>query len=86
VIRIKLLGQRRLWMVSRGECEGYRGGKWADRVVIDREIFEDDSGRALREVEVRETWVSGKMVWGLDEEGKECWIGRIKEVAERSVD
>lgn len=39
-------------------------GKWADWIVIDRDIFADESGRSLRDVVVRETWVGGKRVYG----------------------
>jgi predicted amidohydrolase YtcJ len=40
-------------------------GKWADWVVVDRNIFEDESGKSLRDVVVRSTWVSGKKVFSL---------------------
>ena len=38
-------------------------GKWADWVVVDRDIFVDESGKSLRDVEVRSTWVAGKNVF-----------------------
>ncbi|KAH8815530.1 amidohydrolase family-domain-containing protein [Xylogone sp. PMI_703] len=41
-------------------------GKWADWVVVDRDIFQDESGKGLRDVVVRETWVGGRRVYGGD--------------------
>lgn len=38
-------------------------GKWADWVVVDRDIFEDESGKSLRDVVVGSTWVGGKKVF-----------------------
>lgn len=41
-------------------------GKWADWVVIDRDVWLDKSGRSLRDVVVRQTWVGGKNVHSKD--------------------
>jgi hypothetical protein len=38
-------------------------GKWADWVVVDRNVFDDRSGKTLRDVVVAETWVGGKRVF-----------------------
>lgn len=42
-------------------------GKWADWVVVDRDVLGDASGMVLVNVEVRETWVGGRKVFGKDE-------------------
>ncbi|TVY36279.1 putative amidohydrolase [Lachnellula subtilissima] len=44
-------------------------GKWADWVVIDRDIFVDESGKSLRDVEVRSTWVAGNNVFSSKQTG-----------------
>ena len=38
-------------------------GKWADFIVVDRDMWEDETGKALRDVQVRETWVGGRKVY-----------------------
>jgi len=38
-------------------------GKWADWVVVDRDIWSDIEGRTLRDVVVGETWVAGRKVY-----------------------
>ena len=38
-------------------------GKWADWVVVDRNLWEDDSGKSLRDVVVLETWMGGHRVY-----------------------
>lgn len=43
-------------------------GKWADWVVVDRDILGDESGEALRDIQVLETWVGGRRVWAIVEE------------------
>jgi predicted amidohydrolase YtcJ len=42
-------------------------GKWADFIVVDRDVWEDEKGKALRDVQVRETWVGGRKVYTLGE-------------------
>lgn len=42
-------------------------GKWADWVVVDRDILKNKSGKSLRDVVVLETWMGGKRVY-VDEE------------------
>lgn len=42
-------------------------GMWADWVVVDRDIFADETGKSLRDVEVRQTWVGGKKVFDNEE-------------------
>ena len=41
-------------------------GKWADWVVVDRDIFGDGSGRSLGTVVVKETWVGGRKVYPIE--------------------
>jgi hypothetical protein len=56
-------------------------GKWADWVVIDRDTFEDESGKSLKDVVVRSTWVGGKKVYSLgksEDEGALSLIERIR--------
>lgn len=38
-------------------------GKWADWIVVDTDIWKDESGKSLRDVKVLETWMGGKKVW-----------------------
>lgn len=38
-------------------------GNWADWVVVDRDVLADESGRSLRDVVVKETWLGGMRVW-----------------------
>lgn len=38
-------------------------GKWADFIVVDKDVWEDEEGKALRDVQVRETWVGGRKVY-----------------------
>jgi predicted amidohydrolase YtcJ len=38
-------------------------GKWADWVVIDRDMLRDKTGKSLRDVVVKETWVAGRKVF-----------------------
>lgn len=43
-------------------------GKWADFVVVDRDVWEDEHGKALRDVQVKETWVGGRKVYSQEED------------------
>jgi len=53
-------------------------GKWADWVVLDRDILVDKSGKSLRDVEVRETWVGGHQRFELDRGKKQRnWFMRL---------
>ncbi|KAF8857701.1 hypothetical protein BDZ45DRAFT_803180 [Acephala macrosclerotiorum] len=45
-------------------------GNWADWVVVDRDILVDESGKSLRDVVVKETWVGGRRVWPVVNEQK----------------
>jgi predicted amidohydrolase YtcJ len=38
-------------------------GRWADFILVDRDIFDAATPRQLRETKVVETWVAGKKVW-----------------------
>jgi len=38
-------------------------GRWADFIVVDRNIWEDVSGRSLKDLTVRETWMGGRRVY-----------------------
>lgn len=60
-------------------------GKWADWIVVDRDIFkdetgiwEDPSGEGLRDVVVLETWVAGRRVYErpVPEKAGNDWVGR----------
>lgn len=37
-------------------------GRWADWIVIDRDIWADETGKSLRDVVVKETWMGGRRV------------------------
>lgn len=63
-------------------------GMLADWVVVDRDILKDRSGKGLRDVIVRETWVNGRKVFSLD--GKEShesvvrtWVNALEEGLQR---
>jgi predicted amidohydrolase YtcJ len=43
-------------------------GKWADFIVVNRNVWEDDEGRGLRDMEVRETWVGGRKVYAREDD------------------
>ncbi|KUJ14355.1 uncharacterized protein LY89DRAFT_708723 [Mollisia scopiformis] len=53
-----------------GEMGSIAVGRWADWVVVDRDLLAegDGSGRGLRDVVVWETWVGGRRVWGVGDE------------------
>jgi predicted amidohydrolase YtcJ len=38
-------------------------GRWADFILVDRDIFDVPTPRQLRETKVVETWMAGKKVW-----------------------
>ena len=38
-------------------------GRWADFILVDRDIFDVPTPRQLRETKVIETWMAGKKVW-----------------------
>jgi predicted amidohydrolase YtcJ len=54
-------------------------GKWADWIVVDRNIWADETGRSLRDVKVLETWMGGRRVYPLetDEGGTRSSLGRL---------
>jgi hypothetical protein len=54
-------------------------GNWADWVVVDRGIFEDKSGKSLRDVRVKETWVGGRKVYPPELLEGEGWIVKVNE-------
>ena len=56
-------------------------GKWADWVVIDWDILADRSGRSLRDVVVKETWMGGRRVFPLElmMSRTEDWKGKVAE-------
>lgn len=58
-------------------------GKWADWVVLDRDVWADESGRGLRDVVVRETWVGGKRVYPPADPTKDDEEGLRAEVKKR---
>ena len=38
-------------------------GRWADFILVDRDIFDVPTPRQLRETKVMETWIAGRKVW-----------------------
>ncbi|TVY13043.1 hypothetical protein LARI1_G007471 [Lachnellula arida] len=60
-------------------------GKWADWVVVDRDIFEDESGKSLRDVAVRSTWVGGKNVFSSKQAGDRGQPGFLKRLEKFTV-
>ncbi|CZR63965.1 related to amidohydrolase family protein [Phialocephala subalpina] len=46
-----------------GKAGAIEVGNWADWVVADRDVLADESGKSLRDVVVKETWVGGRRVW-----------------------
>jgi len=42
-------------------------GKWADWIVVDRDVLEDQSGKSLRDVVVTETWMEGRRMFSIVE-------------------
>ncbi|CZT51073.1 related to amidohydrolase family protein [Rhynchosporium secalis] len=46
-----------------GKAGAIEVGNWADFIVIDRDIWADESGRSLRDVVVKETWMGGRRVF-----------------------
>lgn len=57
-------------------------GKWADWVVVDLNVFEDKSGKSLRDVVVRETWVGGRKVYPPETLENEGWIVMVAEAVQ----
>ncbi|KAE8442158.1 hypothetical protein EG329_003809 [Mollisiaceae sp. DMI_Dod_QoI] len=63
-------------------------GMWADWVVVDSDIFIDETGKSLRDVVVKETWVGGRRVFpvsgdpAVDKQKKE-WRDWLKDVVGR---
>jgi predicted amidohydrolase YtcJ len=41
-------------------------GRWADFILVDRDIFDVPTPRQLRETRVIETWIAGKKAWPLN--------------------
>jgi hypothetical protein len=58
-------------------------GKWADWVVIDKDIFADDSGKSLKHVVVQSTWVNGKKVFTFGESEDEEILSLIEKFGRR---
>lgn len=54
-------------------------GNWADWVVIDRDLWADKSGRAIRDVVVKETFVGGRRVFPIAKSATnaEHWLRRL---------
>jgi predicted amidohydrolase YtcJ len=38
-------------------------GNWADWILVDTDVLEDETGKSLRDVQVKQTWVGGKKVF-----------------------
>jgi hypothetical protein len=59
-------------------------GKYADWVVVDRDILVDKSGMSLIDVEIKETWVGGTKVYSsnaTEEVGAKGWRAILNEWA-----
>ncbi|KAG9230935.1 amidohydrolase family-domain-containing protein [Amylocarpus encephaloides] len=56
-------------------------GMLADWVVIDRDIFADESGMSLVDIQVKETWVGGRRVY--DSQGRDTILEGANDLAER---
>lgn len=52
------------WL-KEGKTGAIEVGNWADWIVVDRDVWADQSGKSLRDVVVKETWVGGKRVFPL---------------------
>ncbi|PBP28539.1 amidohydrolase 3, partial [Diplocarpon rosae] len=56
-------------------------GNWADWVVLDRNFWDDRTGKGLRDVRVKETWVAGKRMFPVrsdtEEDANVGQLGRI---------
>ncbi|KAI9050522.1 hypothetical protein LZ554_005683 [Drepanopeziza brunnea f. sp. 'monogermtubi'] len=50
-----------------GQTGAIEVGMWADWVVLDRDISLDGTGRSLRDVVVKETWVGGRRVFPVED-------------------
>ena len=68
--------------------EGHTGsikvGNWADWVVVDRNVFDDESGKSLRDIVVKETWMGGRRVYPPSEQD-EGWIVKTTEAVQDPV-
>lgn len=63
-------------------------GKWADWIVIDKDIWKDDSGKILRDVKVLETWMGGKRVWPSQEPAgvvRESWLMQLVKIVRGNI-
>ena len=65
-------------------------GMLADWVVVDRDILVDETGKGLRNVMVRETWLGGKKVFSLDGEQSsetvfESWLRSLEEILRQGL-
>ena len=46
-----------------GKAGAIEVGNWADWIVIDRDIWADKTGKSLRDIVVKETWMGGRKVF-----------------------
>ncbi|KAH7317692.1 amidohydrolase family-domain-containing protein [Rhexocercosporidium sp. MPI-PUGE-AT-0058] len=46
-----------------GKAGAIEVGNWADWIVLDRNVWPDETGRSLRDVVVKETWMGGRRVF-----------------------
>jgi hypothetical protein len=56
-------------------------GKWADWVVVDRDIF-NEPGKSLRDVVVKETWLGGRKVYPPETQENETWVMMVTEAVQ----
>ncbi|KAG4443264.1 hypothetical protein IFR05_001208 [Cadophora sp. M221] len=46
-----------------GKAGAIEVGNWADWIVLNRDVWADETGRSLRDVVVKETWMGGRRVF-----------------------
>jgi len=57
-------------------------GKWADWIVIDKNIMEDKSGKSLRDVVVKQTWMGGRRMFPIVEGAEQEEKSMVEKILE----
>ena len=57
-------------------------GKWADWIVIDKNIMEDRSGKSLRDVVVKQTWMGGRRMFPIVEGAEQEEKSMVEKILE----
>ena len=52
------------WL-KEGTAGAIEVGNWADWIVIDQDIWADKTGKSLKDIVVKETWMGGRKVFPL---------------------